>query len=282
MRLVKQLGTVGGVAVVGGLVAGAVTGSGCSRSSWASRRRCSRCSRTGGWYGRTEHRDPSTEVGWPGPGPPSAEGLGLGVAAVRGRHREHHASPAATRSTAGGSVPGAVGLFGFMAAVAVTEELLFRGVLFRHHRGAHRHVDRAGADRPCCSAWCTCSTRTPPCGARSPSPIEAGGMLAAAYVATRRLWVPIGLHFGWNFAASGIFSTDGLGQRHPAGAAGRRRRRARRCSPAATSARREACTRCCSACWRRSRSCGWPTGAAMLVPRRRRADGPTPTVTLSR
>ena len=33
-------------------------------------------------------------------------------------------------------------------------------------------------------------------------------MLAAAYVATRTLWVPIGLHFGWNFAAAGIFSTE--------------------------------------------------------------------------
>ena len=33
-------------------------------------------------------------------------------------------------------------------------------------------------------------------------------MLTAAYVATRKLWVPIGLHFGWNFAAAGIFSTE--------------------------------------------------------------------------
>jgi membrane protease YdiL (CAAX protease family) len=33
-------------------------------------------------------------------------------------------------------------------------------------------------------------------------------MLAAAYAATRTLWVPIGLHFGWNFAAAGIFGTE--------------------------------------------------------------------------
>ena len=33
-------------------------------------------------------------------------------------------------------------------------------------------------------------------------------MLAAAYAATRNLWVPIGLHFGWNFAAAGIFSAE--------------------------------------------------------------------------
>ena len=30
-------------------------------------------------------------------------------------------------------------------------------------------------------------------------------LLAAAYVVTRRLWLPIGLHVGWNFAEGGIF-----------------------------------------------------------------------------
>jgi uncharacterized protein len=35
--------------------------------------------------------------------------------------------------------------------------------------------------------------------------IEAGIMLAAAYVYTRRLWVPIGIHFAWNFVQGGIF-----------------------------------------------------------------------------
>lgn len=36
--------------------------------------------------------------------------------------------------------------------------------------------------------------------------IEAGLLLAAAYMLTRRLWVPIGLHVAWNFAQSGVFS----------------------------------------------------------------------------
>jgi membrane protease YdiL (CAAX protease family) len=35
--------------------------------------------------------------------------------------------------------------------------------------------------------------------------IEAGLMLAAAYVLTRSLWLPIGLHFGWNFTEGGVF-----------------------------------------------------------------------------
>ena len=35
--------------------------------------------------------------------------------------------------------------------------------------------------------------------------IEAGVLLAAAYITTRRLWLPIGLHFAWNFTQGGIF-----------------------------------------------------------------------------
>lgn len=47
--------------------------------------------------------------------------------------------------------------------------------------------------------------------------LEAGVMLGAAYVLTRRLWLPIGIHAAWNFTQGGIFSvavsggkTDGL------------------------------------------------------------------------
>lgn len=36
---------------------------------------------------------------------------------------------------------------------------------------------------------------------------EAGIMLAAAYMITRRLWVAIGLHAAWNFAEGGIYGT---------------------------------------------------------------------------
>ena len=35
--------------------------------------------------------------------------------------------------------------------------------------------------------------------------VEAGILLAAAYVTTRRLWLPIGMHFAWNFSQGGIF-----------------------------------------------------------------------------
>ncbi|WP_432897987.1 lysostaphin resistance A-like protein [Micromonospora matsumotoense] len=104
-----------------------------------------------------------------------------------------------------GSVTGVVGLFGFMAAAAVTEELLFRGLLFRlveERLGTWLSLLVTGVlfglihlANPDASVW----------GATAIT-IEAGFMLAACYAATRTLWVPIGLHFGWNFAAAGIFS----------------------------------------------------------------------------
>jgi len=42
--------------------------------------------------------------------------------------------------------------------------------------------------------------------------LEAGVMLAAAYMLTRRLWLPIGTHIAWNFVQGGIFgiATSGV------------------------------------------------------------------------
>lgn len=33
-------------------------------------------------------------------------------------------------------------------------------------------------------------------------------LLGLAYAATRTLWLPIGLHFGWNFTEGGIFDAS--------------------------------------------------------------------------
>lgn len=38
--------------------------------------------------------------------------------------------------------------------------------------------------------------------------LEAGVMLAAAYMITRRMWLVIGLHTAWNFTEGGIFKTN--------------------------------------------------------------------------
>ena len=154
--------------------------------------------------GRTEHR-PVAELDPSGAAPALGRGTLIGVVMfgmvitnlfTSGNYEVHGL----------GSLSGTVGLFGFMAAAAVTEELLFRGVLFRiieEYLGTWIALaltallfGLAHLPNPDATAW----------GAFAIA-IEAGGMLAAAYVATRNLWVPIGVHFGWNFAAGGIFST---------------------------------------------------------------------------
>ncbi|MFJ8581731.1 lysostaphin resistance A-like protein [Micromonospora sp. NPDC093277] len=115
-----------------------------------------------------------------------------------------------------GSLSGAIALLGFMAAAAVTEEVLFRGVLFRIVEGwlgtwwalALTGV-LFGASHlinPHASLW----------GALAIA-VEGGGMLAAAYAATRTLWLPIGLHFAWNFAEGGLFGTGVSGTNQPQG-----------------------------------------------------------------
>ncbi|MFJ9713529.1 lysostaphin resistance A-like protein [Streptomyces sp. NPDC101234] len=154
---------------------------------------------------RTEHRA-SVEVGREDARAAFGRGALIGVAAftgvivniaVLGDYTVHGL----------GSVTSAVGLVGSMAAAAVTEELLFRGVLLRiveERFGTWIALTSTGALfgtmhllNKDATVW----------GALAIA-IEAGGMLGAAYVATRTLWLPIGLHFGWNFAESGIFGTE--------------------------------------------------------------------------
>ena len=114
-----------------------------------------------------------------------------------------------------GSAMTAVGLVGYMAGAAFTEEVMFRGVLFRiieRRTGTWIAMLISGL---LFGAYHLANPDASVYGALA-IVVEAGGMLTAAYVATRKLWVPIGLHFGWNFAAAGIFSTvvSGNGSNH--------------------------------------------------------------------
>ncbi|MEQ4300650.1 CPBP family intramembrane glutamic endopeptidase [Plantactinospora sp. B6F1] len=157
-----------------------------------------------GWVVRRTERRAVTELARAGAGARIARGALIGFAmfaavivniAMLGGYHVHGM----------GSVSGLVGLFGFMAAAATTEELIFRGLLLRlveERLGTWLSLLLTGVlfglihlVNPDASLW----------GATAIA-IEAGFMLAACYVATRNLWVPIGLHFGWNFAAGGIFS----------------------------------------------------------------------------
>ncbi|MFE9749953.1 CPBP family intramembrane glutamic endopeptidase [Saccharothrix saharensis] len=205
MRLVLQLVVVAAVALAGNLAVTAVAGNpwltlvlGVATAvlavlayTWVVR--------------RTERRAPA-EVAPGGAVGATGRGVLVGVA-MCGAVIANIAFLGGYRIDGFGSLTGAAALFGFMAAAAVTEELLFRGVLFRiveQRIGTWIALALTGAvfglahlPNPNATAW----------GATAIA-IEAGFMLAAAYAATRTLWLPIGLHFGWNFALAGIFGAE--------------------------------------------------------------------------
>ncbi|MET7294515.1 type II CAAX endopeptidase family protein [Streptomyces griseoloalbus] len=159
-----------------------------------------------GWVvRRTEHRT-VTEVAREGAGAGLGRGTLIGVA-LFGTVIVNIAFLGHYEVDGLGSVTGAVGLFGFMAAAAATEEVLYRGVLFRIVEGRLGTWIAMALTGVLFGLSHLLNEHATLWGAIAIA-IEAGGMLAAAYAATRTLWVPIGLHFGWNFAASGIFSTE--------------------------------------------------------------------------
>ena len=95
--------------------------------------------------------------------------------------------------------------FVYMLAVAVREEIVYRGVMFRL---CSKVVGTWGA-LLVTAAWFAASHATNP-GASTTGLLVialAGVLLGAAYAATGRLWLPIGLHLGWNFAEGSIFGT---------------------------------------------------------------------------
>jgi uncharacterized protein len=94
-----------------------------------------------------------------------------------------------------------------LIAGAATEELLFRGVIFRLiEEWAGTWIALAvsailfgavHAANPA-ATWVSSSAIA----------LEAGVLLAAAFVVTRNLWLPIGLHFAWNFLEGPIYGTQ--------------------------------------------------------------------------
>lgn len=113
-----------------------------------------------------------------------------------------------------------IGALWGMLAMAVTsgtiEEILFRGILLRHIEvmlgtwaallitsalfGA-AHLANEGATLFAGFAIA----------------MEAGILLGAAYLWTRRLWVPIGIHAAWNFTQGWVFSVPVSGSDAPEG-----------------------------------------------------------------
>ena len=112
--------------------------------------------------------------------------------------------------TGWGSLSGALTVAAMMAAVAVAEEVLFRGVILRlvQQRGGTWIALAVSSVlfglvhllNPAATLW----------GALA-IVIEAGLMLGAAYLATGSLWLAIGLHFGWNVTTVAVFGTVSSG-----------------------------------------------------------------------
>jgi CAAX protease family protein len=94
----------------------------------------------------------------------------------------------------------------FLLAVAIFEELSVRGIVFRLlEQGVGTWV--AIVVSACFFGF---GHRSNP-GATLLSgvaiAIEAGALFAASYVATRSLWVPLGLHWAWNFFEGPVWGT---------------------------------------------------------------------------
>lgn len=91
-----------------------------------------------------------------------------------------------------------------MVFVALIEEILFRGVIFRlSERSLGSWVALA------ISSVIFALAHLPNDGITAlavANTAVAGSTFAAAYLATRRLWLAIGLHFAWNFVSDGVFS----------------------------------------------------------------------------
>jgi membrane protease YdiL (CAAX protease family) len=95
----------------------------------------------------------------------------------------------------------------FAVAIGMFEEIVFRGFLFRVVRDVG-------------NTWIALAVSTAVFGAAhafNPGAtllstvavaLEAGLLLGLAYAVTNRLWLPIGLHAGWNFAEGTIFGTQ--------------------------------------------------------------------------
>jgi hypothetical protein len=95
---------------------------------------------------------------------------------------------------------------------AVTEETLMRGVLFRiveESLGSWIALALSAAVFGALHAFNPGATPTSSIAIA----LEAGVLLAAAYVVTGRLWLPIGLHAAWNFTEGSVFGMSVSGGR---------------------------------------------------------------------
>jgi uncharacterized protein len=108
---------------------------------------------------------------------------------------------------------GAARTLGIVLQAGVAEELLFRGLLLRL-------VERSLGTWPALGIsallFSTVHLFNPGAGIASVIAIASAALLqGAAYLYTRRLWVPIGLHYSWGLVESFIFGVPDSGHQYP-------------------------------------------------------------------
>lgn len=108
----------------------------------------------------------------------------------------------------------AFGSVGISLSAAVSEELVFRGLLFRLIERSLGTWPAVGISAMLFGAL---HLVNPGAGLVSTVAItlESGLLLCAAYILTRNLWFAIGLHFGWDAAESALFGATMSGHIDP-------------------------------------------------------------------
>jgi uncharacterized protein len=155
------------------------------------------------WLVRVIERRRISELSTRGAGAELAGGVGVGgflFTAVIGTLWSlgyYHVTGVGAWSAAAGALAGSV-------VSGAVEEILFRGVIFRNLEdlvGTWAALVASAAlfgllhiSNPHSSPWAAAAIA-----------IEAGVLLAAGFVLTRRLWLVMGIHFAWNFTQGGIF-----------------------------------------------------------------------------
>lgn len=148
--------------------------------------------------------------------PEAAKGFGYGLALFCGAVLAVMALGGLRIEGGSGSVGDLSQIVGLAVFSGVTEELFFRGVMFRF-------IERAGGS---IVALIITSALFGAAHIANPDStwaaalaimLEAGVMLAAIYMLTRNLWTAIGLHAGWNFTQGYVFSLPVSGGTAPNG-----------------------------------------------------------------
>ena len=104
-------------------------------------------------------------------------------------------------------------LFSFLC-VAVFEETIFRGVIFRLAESRYGSLAALVLSSAVFGLLhlLNVAAEPIPLDQKLLGPVliclEAGLLLGAAYMATRRLWLPIGIHWAWNFFEGPVYGTD--------------------------------------------------------------------------